>query len=193
MGVRFPKHQVTPPTADADTYGEQLGRLMPAGLAWVPGTGLRIVSVLRGLGAELARLHNRALDLLDEYDPRTTDEHLEDWERIAGLEATGTDDERRAALWAAVTAYGGQNAAYFVELALKAGFTIDIESGNSMSMQPFRCGSSGCDETLRGYAWSFAWVIHADAGLSTDEKATLAALIDRHRPIHSPPHYVYDL
>lgn len=193
MGVRHHPASVTPPVSTADTYAGLLARLLPPGVAWMAYAGSRWRGVLSGLAAELARIHNRGRDLLDEIDPRTTDELLAAWERIADLPSTGTTDERRAALRAALTAYGGQSASYLEGVCERGGFTVQIDAGNDMEMQPFRCGLSGCDEPIRGIAWGYAFVVHASSGLTTAQKATLAALIDRYRPLHSAAHYLYDL
>ena len=80
-------------------YVEQLRALFPRGKAWPEARGPVWDSLLRSLAGELQRFDGRLCDLLEESDPRTTVEALEDWERVLGLPdacfgSGGTVDER---------------------------------------------------------------------------------------------------
>jgi uncharacterized protein YmfQ (DUF2313 family) len=88
--------------------------------------------LLRSLAGELQRFDGRLCDLLEESDPRTTVEALEDWERVLGLPdacfgSGGTVDERRRIVVALLLMQGGQSAAYFVSLAALFGWEIAVE------------------------------------------------------------------
>jgi hypothetical protein len=55
--------------------------------------------LMHAFADELARHHQRQIDLLNESDPRTTSELLPEWEKQYGLtDSSGTDEERRARL-----------------------------------------------------------------------------------------------
>ena len=62
----------------AGDYERQLLALRPPGPAWANDDPL-----LSGLAVGLARVHNRALDLIEEGDPRTTYEMLPAWEFVS--------------------------------------------------------------------------------------------------------------
>lgn len=80
----------------ADVYERMLKALVPPGKLWnfSPASGLSLL--LLACADELARVDSRGWDLIEESDPLTTDELLEDFERVLDLTAEGTDTERRA-------------------------------------------------------------------------------------------------
>lgn len=107
----------------------------------------------------MARADARGVDLIEEMDPRTTQELLGDWERMTGLPdgCTGAPDstsERQAALHQKLTSTGGQSRAYFIEVAAKLGYSIEIEEH-----RPCAIGMP-CDVPVYGPDWAFAWTVH---------------------------------
>lgn len=66
-----------------------------------------VFKILQALGDELTRVSQRAADLVEESDPRTTTELLPEWEEDYELESTGTDQERRDRLLSAILASSG--------------------------------------------------------------------------------------
>lgn len=89
-----------PPTT---RYTTLLQKHLPAGDAWPRDEDTELFELLDGLGVEFSRVEQRALDLIEEIDPRTTSELLDDWERVCGLPGDNpnppaTTDARRAAL-----------------------------------------------------------------------------------------------
>ena len=110
----------------ADAYLGQVQALLPPGLAWTREQDAVLTLLLQGLAEELARVDGRADDLVDEADPRTALELLQEWEAVCGypdecLESGATPQERRAAVVARLTARGGQSRAYFIALAAVPG------------------------------------------------------------------------
>lgn len=144
---------------DAQAYTRQLRRLLPSGAAWsFPADGT-FAGLLAGMAEEFARIDARGVDLVEEADPRTAQELLDDWERVAGLPdaCTGAPDstaERQAALHQKLTSTGGQNRAYFVDLAAKIGYSIEIEEH-----RPCAIGVP-CETPIYGEDWAFAWTVH---------------------------------
>ena len=115
------------------------------------------------MAGEMARAHNRALDLFEEADPRTTDELLEDWERVAALpdpclDAADTQQERRFLLEQKIVSSGGQSPQFFIDVAAALGFTVTITE-----FKPFQAGRSTASEPLQGEAWWFAWNVNGPA------------------------------
>jgi uncharacterized protein YmfQ (DUF2313 family) len=96
----------------ADEYVEAILKSMPPGrldLSLTSNIGLLIAAFADGC----ARQEARALQLIEEADPRTTVALLPDWERNYGLPAK-------------VHFRGGQSAAFFIALAASYGFTITV-------------------------------------------------------------------
>ncbi|SDH88206.1 YmfQ family protein [Roseospirillum parvum] len=124
-------------------YLTQLQALLPTGSAWPRDPGATLTRLLAAAAEGLARLHARALALVEEADPRTTLELLPDWERVCGLPDTcsagraTTIEERRAAVVGRLTARGGQSVAYFQGLAEALGYEIELTE-----YRPFVCGHS---------------------------------------------------
>ena len=69
----------------AEVYRDSLQKLLPAGRIWNRKPGGPRDNLLLGLGNEFAHIDDRVLALLQEFDPHTTADLLEDWERVAGL------------------------------------------------------------------------------------------------------------
>lgn len=154
-------------------YLRLLVNLMPKGPAWSESDPL-----LAGAAEELARLHNRVMDLLEEYDPRTTVELFGEWETEYGLPdpcliTTPTLIERRAALFAKVFGLGGQSREFFIAVAAALGFTITITE-----FRPFRVGHGAAGDPLCGEDWYFAWQVNAPLTTVRDFSVGLSAVGD---------------
>lgn len=147
-------------------YLRQLQALLPPGPAWPKDDDAALTRLLDALAAELARVDGRANGLLEEADPRTTAEFLEDWERVAGLpspcvaamDRPQSQGERVASLVGKLTSLGGQSIAYFVGLAASLGYRITISE-----YMPFRVGRGRCGDALCGEEWQFVWAVNAGA------------------------------
>ncbi len=143
----------------AGDYERQLLALRPPGPAWANDDPL-----LSGLAVGLARVHNRALDLIEEGDPRTTYEMLPAWERVAGLpevcpHTPNHDDdgkqsleERQRHLVQKLTSLGGQSRAYYIDVAEALGFP----GATITEFRPFLC-TSACDDGLDPDPWRHVW------------------------------------
>lgn len=108
-------------------YSETIRQLLPRGLAWSAAVGTRVRRYLDGLAAEMVRVHDRALNLATESDPRTTTELLEIWEALLSVsEPADSIAARRTEVAARWTAMGGQTPAYYIRLAAAAGITATI-------------------------------------------------------------------
>lgn len=140
-------------------YLGQLQGLLPPGQAWTRERSATLTKVLNVIAAELARVDARLQELADEADTRVTDEMLEDWEHEYGLPDTCTPaavtrQERIDALIEKYRRLGGQSPTYFIALAERLGYEIEIEE-----YRPFICGWSECGEALNGgdevrYQWT---------------------------------------
>jgi len=133
-------------TKTPEQYRKQLVGILPHGKFWGGAAGLsadtyadgyskpntRLGRFLMACADSFTALHNKALEVLDEMDPRTTTDMLDAWERNYGLPdpcspAPTTDSDRQDALWGKVRANGGQTIAYYTEVAAAHGCTITID------------------------------------------------------------------
>lgn len=162
-------------------YADQAARLLPPGVAWTRDAESRLRALLEGLAAAYGNVHERALDLVDEADPRTALELLADWERFLGLPdpcetIAPTTVLRRAAIVAKLTGVGGQTPAHFVALAQALGY--DVEIGDVEEFTPFRVGVGRCGDRIWGIDWAHAWRVHASEATPTFFRAGEASAGD---------------
>lgn len=160
-------------------YLRQLQALLPPGPAWSNGDDSTLAHLLSAQAAELARVDDRALNLVHQADPRTVVEFLADWESVAGLPdvctaAIGGDQviaDRRAALVGHLTTLGGQSAAYFIGFASALGYAITITE-----FRPFRAGGSSAGDPCSNDDWLFVWRINAPQSTITSFRAGQSAV-----------------
>lgn len=113
----------------AASYLRTLKQLLPPSVLFTtPGPVLS--KTLQAISDELGRVDARAIDLLNEADPRTATETLEDWERTVSLpdaqipSIPATTAGRRVAVTQKWVARGGQSRAYFTALVSACGWTL---------------------------------------------------------------------
>ncbi|WP_122559083.1 YmfQ family protein [Pseudomonas viridiflava] len=111
----------------AEHYAEQLQALLPPGPAWDPERVPEVQQLISGLSHEFARIDGRAFDLLNEMDPATVSELVPDWERVMNLPdpCLGLKplfEDRRLSVRQRLVAVGGQNAAFYVGIAVSQGY-----------------------------------------------------------------------
>ena len=159
-------------------YLHQLQALLPHGPAWPRDDTAALSRLLAALATELARVDGRAMQLVEEADPRTVAELFADWERVTGLPdacavAFGGDQsmsQRRAALVGRLTTMGGQSSAYYVGLAAALGYAITISEFSEHSV------NDNVEHPLYGAAWNFAWQVNA--ALNTVTEFTIDSTVD---------------
>ena len=160
---------------DTEAYRRQLSDLLPPGRAWSRSPTALISRLLEAMAEGMARVHRRALDLVEEADPRTTLELLPDWERVAGLPdpcagAEQTLEGRRRRLVAQLTTVGGQSPAYLEGRAAALGYDVTITD-----YAVFTCNSL-CDAPMNDEDWIFAFSVNAPA--TTAEVMTCQSACD---------------
>ena len=144
----------------AEIYTQILQALLPEGRIWPRDAEAVLTKLLQSWADEFARVDERADDLLDEVNPITTFEMLSDFERVCGLPGKcsygeETFEQRREAVLAKLTCRGTQTPAYFIELAARLGYEIEIEE-----FGPFRVGGAAGDRAY-GTDWAYAWRVNA--------------------------------
>lgn len=135
--------------ADKIAYKELLLSLLPPGQI-ARDLSSNMAKLQDAEAAELARIDALARKIVDEADPRTTDDLFEDWETFAGLPdpcsgQLDTLQERRARLIQKLKHQGGQSLSFYESVAEELGYEITITE-----YKPFICGISGCGAVLNG-------------------------------------------
>lgn len=125
-------------------YLSLLQNLLPQGQAWNREPNSVMSRLLNVAADGFAYVHERALKLLEEADPRTAIELIDEWEFDHGLpdSCTGENDslqERRNSLIQKIISTGGQSKSYFVGLATALGYEVE-----TTEFRPFVCGMSQC-------------------------------------------------
>lgn len=181
-----------------EQYLRQLQALLPSGPAWPRDADSVLTKLLSAWAAELSRIDSRGDALVDEADPRTAFELLDDWERNTGLpdpcvgSGQGTQ-QRRGSLLARITDQGGQSIAHFVAVAEALGFSVTVTE--------FRPYDVGMDVSvpLYGDDWAYAWQINGggaaagafsvsdgvDDDLGYSGTSALTCTVDRLKPAHT--------
>lgn len=227
-------------THSVEAYARQLKALLPRGRVWLDGwknerslltvagtvaeplttyrVRTRIHQVMLALSEELVRVEQRGYDLVEESDPRTADELLEDWERMLGIpdeivtEIAATVAERRLAILVKLVGRGGQNAAFFEELAELAGYVAhvyDNGGGPDVLRAGFRVGARcyglawvtmwpvlragfRAGDRCYGLEWMHTWIMYVEppAGVALTN-AQLEGYVRRAAPAHSVVIFVY--
>lgn len=146
---------------NAAAYLSQLQALLPQGPAWPRDPDVVLTRLLGAMAEEFARVDAVAGQVIDEADPRTTQDLLTDWERVAGLSPYSptdgsllSDEQRRANLQGALVERGGQSPAYFIALAARMGFVITITE-----FRKWRVGDP-VNAPLYGEDWNFTWRVN---------------------------------
>lgn len=187
-----------------DDYLKQLQALLPQGPAWSREPDAVLTKLLTEFAAEFSRVDFRIEDLLNEADPRTTNELLADWERVAGLPdlCTGIPEtiaQRRELLVAKLTNVGGQSKQFYIDLAAKLGYAITITE-----FKRFRV-TSRVNEQLTNADWNYAWRVNAQQDtvrafrvngrvsepLATWGNTALECMITRLKPAHTHVQFAY--
>ena len=138
-------------------YTRLITKLFPRGFAW---NGKNLLKLKKGMAPEYVRADERADDLINELDPRTTDEMLPDWEELTAINdscspvAEGKAERRRRVV-EKLTSRGGSSPSYFVRIAAALGIPVTIQE-----FQPFRVDRNRVEQHLNGEEWkNWFWVI----------------------------------
>ena len=161
-------------------YKRALAALLPVGAAWPREAGTVWDALLGALALEFSRAGAVLESLPDEALPETATALLVDWERAAGLEAVGTQQERRAALKGWLNAKGGVSTTYFIALASDSGVAITITR-----TAPFQVGRSTAGESLYNGDWLYTWQVNGPAATGAEVRAALQSLFLKEKPAHS--------
>ena len=161
-----------------EEFTAQIRKLLPIGRAWNAEEGTVTHGIIRAIGQELSRVHQRAAELIEETDPATTLELLEEYERVWGLPepcvgAVSGIEARRSAVQEKIRRTGGQSKAYIITVAAAAGYAITIDELPGNQSHTFRVNSAS--NTFR------IWSVNSgvDEALRTWDNASLECIVNR--------------
>jgi len=199
-------------TRTATDYRDEQLALQPPGVALPTDPDSSWAQLLAALGGELARVDERGQDVLDEALPDATLELLPDWERVAGLpdECRGNAQslqERRNALVDRLSARGGQHVQYYVDVASRLNYNVDVEEHRA-----FRVGTAYSQvgiQPLNPPAMRLVWRVRVleartklfrvgqsqvgtDELLDIDRADDLECLLPRLKPAHTRLFVAYE-
>lgn len=170
----------------AAAYTRTLKHLLPPGTAFNLEAGSGATRTLQALAEELARIEDRGVRLIDESDPRTAEETLAEWEKMLGLpdeqvpEIPATIAGRRLAITQKYVARGGQNVAFFENLAAQCGYTITVSRYHDLLSE---CGVFECGEEILSLDAAYSMLVTVTA-----EAATALSHADFQRVIQHATH-----
>ena len=146
-------------------YENLLQNLLPSGLAFAFVKNKLQQKLLGGLSGEFDRVDLRAKHVLDEADPRTTNELIEEWEQMLGLPGdcfaglSLSIEERRAAILAKLLDTGRNTKAAIEHLISSYGhsgtvteeganFTFNVHFQETTTSIYFRTGEGRAGQNL---------------------------------------------
>ena len=162
----------------APAYARMLTALLPPGRVW-RFVGSVLERVLLACADELERLHDRAIDLVNESDPSTAAELLPEYESELGLVAASTSEERRANIVARQVARQRVRPVDF-KAALAPLLALDPDDVVVIERTPAQAAGMGDPREI------FRFFIYRDPGLpGTYFVASAQALVDKMAPSHT--------
>lgn len=135
--------------ATLQDYAHMLRGLLPRGVIWHCEQGSTLAAMLTGHAAELTRLDGEGYRLINEIDPQSSTEAIEDWERVLGLpDDCGSDADtlaaRRAQVLQKLLRPEGQAPSTYIELAA----TLGYPAAKVETFPPFRVEESCAEDFL---------------------------------------------
>lgn len=181
-------------------YLELIKNLLPPGPAFPHDDEDSVVAiVLEAIAFECARVDAFVNLLIEESDPRSTNQMFEEWEASFGLpdecvmaflERDITVEERRKSLVTRAIGVGGQTLAYFKELARQLGRDVEVsnlrQEGNPETYHWWKVTID--DKSSTDLATVLMTV---DDALATWGDALLECIINQRKPAHTRVFFSY--
>lgn len=156
-----------------------LQALLPPGVAWTREQDADLTALVRALSYEFTRVKMRSRDLIEESDPRTVTEMIADYERVYGLDGSGTLPARRVALHGKMLGFVTPSIPNLTSIAAGVGYVISIHEYKYTDL--YSCIST-CTDSLYTYQWLFVWTVTTPSGALN---ATLTDVLQAVTPLHT--------
>lgn len=155
----------------ADDYDKALDRLLPRGPIWRRTPGSVLDSILHAIARELARVDAQADRVLEEADPRTSFDLLQQWFTDWGIPsaclaalADPTLEEKRRELIAKITSSRSLTANFFRDVAETLGYEADIVTYSAFTVK------DTADKPLFGTEWNTAYAMGITVRTSSEQR-----------------------
>ena len=142
----------------AKDYAYQLDELLPRGPIWKRRQGTLLDAFIFALSNELARVSNKAEGILDEADPRTSIELLEEWFNDWGIPsacltalADPNQEQKRRELITKIISSRSLTAEFFKEVAESIGYECEIVTYSAFTV------ADTVDKALYGTEWNTSY------------------------------------
>jgi len=144
----------------AKDYAYQLDELLPRGPIWKRRQGTVLDAFIFALSNELARVNNKAESILDEADPRTSMELLENWFNDWGIPsaclaalADPSLEEKRKELITKIISSRSLTAEFFKEVAETLGYECEIVTYSAFTV------ADTVEKPLFGTEWNTSYAM----------------------------------
>lgn len=164
-----------------DDFLHFLQALLPEGPAWTRSPKANLTKILRAKAAMLLFTYERAQKIIQEANPRTTEEMLPDWEDICQLDGTGSTSERQSNLVSFLTEQNSQAINSYKKIAEQLGVEIEV-----LHHEPFRAGYSRCGGNCEcgNEDIIFFWEVLILSAISDKAVETLIEIFNRKNQAH---------
>lgn len=154
-----------------DDYDKSLDRLLPRGPIWQRTPGSVLDSILHAIAQELARVDAQADRVLEEADPRTSFDLLQQWFTDWGIPsaclaalADPTLEEKRRELITKITSSRSLTAQFFRDVAETLGYEADIVTYSAFTVR------DTADKSLFGTEWNTAYAMGITVRTSSEQR-----------------------
>lgn len=160
-----------PSFSSADFTSALLG-LLPRGRVWPKEISSVQAQAASCFAPTFQRISDTAVDLIADAFPGTTSDLLSEWELTLGLPdactvpGSQTIAERQRAVAEKISAAGGPQRSYYLQLAAQLGLAAVIDEFQEACVGPTSVG-----DFLYGDGWPWSWVVSIDP----DHYGTLSA------------------
>lgn len=158
--------------------------LLPRGRVWPKELASIQAQSVSCFAPMFERVSEKSVDLIVDAFPGSTTDLLAEWELTLGLpdsctvSGSQTLTERRQAVADKISASGGPQRSYYIQMAAQLGTTITIEE-----FQLATVDNASVGDFLYGDGWPWGWIAAVDADdYGTDKAAMLSCRLQQERP-----------
>lgn len=168
--------------------------LLPIGKIWERMIDGGVGDTIGAISEEQSRGESEVLRLLDEADPRTAVDTIDDWLRILDIPgpcdtAPVTLAEKQAAAHAKFISRGGQTRNYIInQVGAPLGYVVTIFEPYT---EFFRSEQGKSEDRLYDYTWAFVFFVNADESGALVPRDIFECSVNEAKPAHTRAIFFY--